>query len=125
MVDISVSVERDNDLTVFEVHGDLTAADIISYSSEYYFKQPTKLVLWDATNGSVSSITNDEFHVIAREMKTYTNKRTGGKTALVSGHDIDFGLSRMYEAYADMEDLALQYRAFKDLDSARDWLLAK
>ena len=38
MADVKIIVEAENDLTVFTVEGELTANEIISYSSEFYDK---------------------------------------------------------------------------------------
>ena len=75
MANIIVKVVPENDLTIFTVEGDLSADEIVNYSSKYYVENPTKLVLWDATKGSVSKITADDFRKIAKKMKNQTVKR--------------------------------------------------
>ena len=55
-------------------------------------------------------------------MKSYTKKRAGGKTAIVGKFDVDFGLARMYEAYADYEKIQIEYKVFHQLDEAIKWL---
>ena len=122
MANIEITIEQENDLTIFTVEGELTANEIIKYSSKFYDKKPTKKILWDATKGSVSKITSGEFRKIAKEMKKFTKKREGGKTALVGSFDADFGLARMYEVYAESEELPVSYGIFRDIDEAKEWL---
>lgn len=122
MANINIKIDTGKDLTTFTVEGVLTAAEILQYSSEYYEKSPTKYVLWDATAGSVSKITNEEFSKIAKYMKKYTKKRAGGKTALVGRFDIDFGLARQYGAYAEIEQLPVEYQIFRSVEEAMKWL---
>lgn len=118
MAIITVKFIPDDDLTIFTVDGDLSVEDILKFSSEY----ATKNVLWDATNGSVRNIHTDDFRRIAVEMKKQTHKRAGGKTALVGSLDVDFGLSRMYEAFAGLEKIPITYGAFRNYNDAMNWL---
>lgn len=122
MAIITVKIVPENDLTIFTVEGDLSADEILAYSKKYYVDNPTKLVLWDATKGSVSKITADDFRKIAKKMKIQTEKREGGKTAIVGKLDIDFGSARMYGAYADMEEIKISYNVFRNVDDAIKWL---
>ncbi len=70
----------------------------------------------------VSNITNEEFMKIAKDMKKITQKRLGGKTALVGKFDVDFGLARQYGAYAEMEQLPVEYQIFRNIEEAMKWL---
>jgi len=87
MAKIEIKIDTEKDLTIFTVEGILTATEILQYSSEYYEKSPTKNVLWDATLGSVSNITNEEFMKIAKDMKKITQKK------LITGYRKDFYLT--------------------------------
>lgn len=122
MAIIDVEFVAEDNLTVFTVEGDLSAEEILKYSKECYASRPTKLVLWNANKGSVRSIHASAFRRIAREMKNYSCKRSGGKTALVSEFDLEFGMSRMYEAFAEFEEIPIQYRAFRNVEDAMKWL---
>lgn len=122
MASIKVFIDPDRNLTVFEVRGDLTAEEIMRYSSEHYQTQPTKLVLWDCSLGSVKNIRSNEFRRIAEKMKKIAEKRVGGKTAFVGDITVDFGMGRMYEAFAEIEEVPVEYRTFKNVEDARKWL---
>ena len=122
MANITVKVIPENYLTIFTVEGDLSSDEIVTYSSKHYVENPTKLVLWDATKGSVSKITANDFQNIAKKMKGQTKKREGGKTAIVGKFDVDFGLARMYEAYADIEEIRITYNVFHNAEDAMKWL---
>ena len=122
MANIIVSFVPENNLTIFTVEGDLSSDEILAHTTKYYIENPTKLVLWDASKGSVKIITANDFRNIANKMKTQTEKREGGKTAIVGKFDIDFGSARMYEAYTDMEALKVTYKVFRDTDEAIKWL---
>ena len=122
MATIKITFVPQDDLTIFTVKGDLSSNEIMQYSSEYYQLKPTQLVLWDASEGTVENITNEDFKKLASEMRKITHNRVGGKTALLGKFDIDFGLSRMYEAYAEMENVPVTYCSFHNRDDAMSWL---
>lgn len=122
MATIGVRVDLEKDLTIFTVQGSLSVAEILEYSARFYENEPTKSVLWDATSGTVSGISKTEFRSIAKAMKTVTGKRSGGKTALVGSFEVDYGLGRMYEVYADIEELPVEYRVFRTVEEALKWL---
>ena len=122
MAKIDVKIDTDKDLTTFIVEGSLTADEILEYSIKYYDDKPTRLVLWDGTNGTVSSISNVEFSAISQKMRNFTKNRLNGKTALVGRFDVDFGLARSYESHAAIAQLPVKYRAFCNVDEAMQWL---
>jgi hypothetical protein len=125
MANIEIMVRPEGDLAILRVEGDLTADEILHYSSEFYDKNPKKLVLWDITRGSLSKVTSSDLKRTTREMKKYTGKIEGGKTALVGHLDVDFGLARMYVAYAEIADSANSYQAFRDIEDAITWLYSQ
>lgn len=126
MASIVVEISNDKDLTVFNIEGPVTADDILNSKAKYYYiKEPTKHVIWDFSNGTVAKISAHEFHVLAQHMKPLSLMRKGGKTAIVAKKNIDFGLSRMYTAYTSGEDLPINYRVFRDIESATIWISQK
>jgi len=124
MAIIESIIDDENDLTVFTVKGELTAKEIIHCASEYYTKKPTKFVLWDATSGTVGAISNDDFRQLAEQMKNFTSKRKGGKTAFIGNSNLDFGLGRMYGSFAEIEDLPVAYRTFRTVEEAKKWIFS-
>ena len=122
MATITVTFAPDDDLTIFTVIGDLSADEILKYSSEYYALKPTQLVLWDALKGTVGNITTEDFKKLAVEMREITQNRSGGKTALLGKFDVDFGLSRMYKAYTEIENVPVAYQSFRNSVDAMKWL---
>jgi hypothetical protein len=122
MATITVEIQPEEDLTIFKVVGELFVDEILEYSSKYYSENPTKFVIWDATEGTVRKINPDEFRGIANKIKALAHKRAGGKTAFVSKSDIDFGLSRMYEVYTESEEIPIKYRVFRNIEDAIKWV---
>jgi hypothetical protein len=44
----------------------------------------------------------------------------GSRAAIVVARELDFGIARMFQAFA--EGIGVEYRVFRDADSAMDWL---
>lgn len=122
MAIIETIVDSQGDLSVFTVNGELTADEIIERVEEYYTKHPTKLVLWIMGDVDLSAITREGIERIIQIAKKNTGKRKEGKTAIVGSKDIEYGLARMYEAYTGFENLPYEYKIFKDVDEAKEWL---
>ena len=122
MAIIDTIVDSQGDLSVFAVNGELTADEIIERVEEYYTKHPTKLVLWIMGDVDLSAITREGIERIIQTAKKNTGKRKEGKTAIVGSKDIEYGLARMYEAYAGFENLPYEYKIFKEVDEAKEWL---
>jgi len=122
MAIIETIVDSQGDLSVFTVNGELTADEIIERVEEYYTKHPTKLVLWIMGDVDLSAITREGIERIIQTAKKNTGKRKEGKTAIVGSKDIEYGLARMYEAYTGLENLPYEYKIFKNVDEAKEWL---
>jgi hypothetical protein len=122
MAIIETIVDSQNDLSVFTVNGELTADEIIERVEEYYTKHPTKLVLWIMGDVDLSAITKEGIERIIQIAKKNTGKRKEGKTAIVGSKDVEYGLARMYEAYTGFANLPYEYKIFKDVDEAKEWL---
>ena len=122
MAIIETIVDSQNDLSVFTVNGQLTADEIIERVEEFYTKHPTKLVLWIMGDVDLSAITSEGIERIIRIAKQNTGKRQEGKTAIVGAKDVEYGLARMYEAHTGFENLPNEYKVFKDVDEAKEWL---
>ena len=122
MARIETIIDSQNDLSVFTVNGALIADEIIERVEEYYTRHPTKLVLWIMGEVDLTAITSAGIERIIQIAKKHTGKRQEGKTAIVGSKDIDYGLARMYEAYTGLENLPYEYKIFKDVDEAKEWL---
>lgn len=122
MANITKIIESENDLTIYIVEGALTADEFLQCSSESYINNSTKNVLMDLKKGSISNISSDDLKAIACGMKECIQKRMGGKTAIVSKLNVDFGMGRMYEAFAQYENLPIIYQTFRDIEKAKQWL---
>ncbi len=102
--------------------GKPTIEDSIDKIETYYAGKVTKYTLWDFTQSTSSVITNSDLRNIIKITKKYAELRRGGKTALVFNKLLDFGLGRMFETFAQIEDMPFELRSFRNMEKALEWL---
>jgi hypothetical protein len=122
MARIETTVDLEKDLTMYVVNGKVSADEIIEKVVEYYTKHPTKLVLWVMEDAFTEGISTEEIQEIILTAKKYSGSRKEGKTAIVGPKEIDYGLGRMYQTFSEIEGLPYEYRVFKELEEAKNWL---
>jgi hypothetical protein len=122
---ISTSFDESRNLTVFTAEGNLTFDEQIIVLREFYAGKPTPNVIWDFRSAVGERISAQEIMKIIEFIKSHGKSRPGGKTALVAGDSLSFGLSRMGQAYADNENVPWEMKAFRSMDEAIRWIEEK
>ncbi len=120
MAKIKTSIDYQKDLTVNIISGELTIQEILDKFENYYEGETTKQILCDFTNADWSNIPSHEFRNGISKLKKFSRK--GGKTALVFAKDVDFGIGRMVEVFADIEEYDFKFKSFMDKEDAYEWL---
>ena len=111
-----------HDLTVHRIEGTVTAEELRRTAKRFYAQNVTLNVCWIDSNADLSAISSDEFTWIIDELKSYTHSREGGKTAFVMSQAVNYGLGRMVEMLAQAMGMPFEFRSFKSLAEAQDWL---
>ncbi len=119
---VRVDIRKDENLTIFTASGELTFSEQMDALRSFYDGEPTPYVIWDFRQISGNRISSAELRNIIEFVKRHTQKRTTGRTALVTSSDLDFGLSRMGAIISDLELLPWTIRPFRDLDEALNWI---
>ena len=92
MGNIETDIDFQKDLTIHTVSGEITARELIEKIESYYSGRVTRLLLWDFSEASFGKIKADEVAKIAKLTKKYSQRRKGGKTALIFMSDVGYGL---------------------------------
>jgi hypothetical protein len=119
---IDSSLEAANDLTVVTVVGEVDVGQVLSQIITLLTGEPTQLVLWDIRAGSLAGISRDELRMIVEEGAPYADRRRGGRTAVVCSKEVDYGISRMFQAFASLGRIPFEIEVFRDIRGAREWL---
>ena len=122
MAKIDVKIDEKKNLTVFTATAPLSSQEICDELDRYFSGRYTRLILWDLTRAKNPSWSDADIKKAAQKVKQYSHLRKGGKTAYVVAGDLDFGISRMYQAYTDMENVEFEIKIFRDINKAVQWL---
>jgi hypothetical protein len=123
MSNINIRVEPDKNLSTYIFAGKVTGEQIIHAQEEFYSKAPMFFLLADFTQADLSVLTTDDLRTILSGAEKNGHVRKGGKTAVVVSGDLAFGMARMYEIMAEIQDLPFSVRSFRGQDEALTWLL--
>jgi hypothetical protein len=120
----TIDITTQGSLLIATVTGNITAAELIAVVVEYYPNKIIKDVIWDLTNGSMKTISQEGFKAIAKTTKLAVadGSRRGGKTVFVGGVDGDYNILRMYKVIAEVTGVPIKYNVFKTIEEARGWL---
>ena len=124
MAKVTKSYESDIDLTVFSVVGEITFDEVWDQTSIHLGGKPSKLSLWDFTLGTVTPISSDETRLIARRGGALSARIEGGKGAILTPKDIDYGIARMFQVFSELDNFPLEVQVFRDMNAARKWLMS-
>ena len=109
------------ELTVHKVTGDIDARRLFNIL-KILQETATRLVLWDLREASnIASSSTVETESITARLKDIP-VLSGGKAAFVFASETDYGMGRMYEAYAKMENLSFELAMFQSITEAESWL---
>lgn len=111
-------------LTVHRCTGSVAISEIADIIQKFYKSTPTLHVLWDFTHADVSAIKSGEIEALARVVAQNLHSREGGKNAILSPQDVSFGLSRIYQSFAELKSQMTQTKVFRKEEEAREWLMS-
>ncbi|MBI1387286.1 MAG: hypothetical protein GC154_02415 [bacterium] len=123
MPDITVLTDREKDLTVHVVAGNITAFQIEEEIKRFYQNTPTQNLLWDLRNADLSEIKSDEVKkILSLSLSLSPTRAPDGKTALVASSDMEFGVGRIVENYTEIYKHPIRIRLFRSFAEAMRWL---
>ena len=110
------------DLTVVAVEGAVTADQVRDQIIGFLTDSPTRFVIWDIRNGTLARLTTSDIRTLVEKGAPHAHRRSGGRTAIVSPNDLDYGLSRMFETVAELQHVPFEIHVFRNMDEAESWL---
>ncbi len=117
-----ISKETQNNRTIFKVTGEVTANEITLQAIPYMAGEQTETSLWDFTQTARVKITTVEMQGIADRLTHVPKDGKVRKVALVGSKTINIGLGKLFAAFAQMAGLPYNYKVFRDMAQAMEWL---
>lgn len=121
---ININVDPSNNLTIFTGTGAISFDEAIKCIRSFYDSNPTSNVLFDLRKASAEQISSSQIKQIAEFLQELRRVRKGGRTAIVSATDVDFGLARMLQIFTSMSDsdASFEMKVFRDIKAASLWV---
>jgi hypothetical protein len=119
---VSTKIDAKAGVVVNTVSGKLTAAaftaTLRALIDNHEF-QPGMGIVWDLRKGTVVGLKADEIKGVVYYVANRVEARGRGRLAIVVSQDVDYGIGRMFAAYA--EQIGIERRVFRDLEEAIHW----
>ena len=114
--------KEDLDLTQFIVEGDYPFEEQMETLRDFYSGEHTHNVLWDLRKYTGPRITSRQLQHMVSYIVEHSDKRAGGRTAMVVLQDLDYGLGRMGAAIAEVSEYSCEFALFRNSEDALEWL---
>ncbi len=120
MSSITSKTVAEGRLTIHTVRGDVELVEIAKHIRDYNAQGPSLNTLWDFRRGQVSALMTNDADQQSQQLVADIPPDRIGKIAMVVTAGLDFGLLRLWSAYAEATD-ALELKIFHDYDQAILW----
>lgn len=120
---VSIHIGPSKHLATFVATGDLTPEEIRKALESFYKGEnspPTRNVLWDLSDARLRGFSVAEAQKIVNIVKENQKTRSGGKTAIIAPHDLEFGIARMLTSF--IYDTSITFMVFRRSEQACKWL---
>ncbi len=115
-------VDEERDITEHIASGEVIDDEMFEAQREFYDNGPTTLQLWDMTECSVAGVTIGGMRTFIDKAARKGKMRKNGRTAVAVSSQLQYGLARMAEAFAEFASIPFAFRVFRERDEAVIWL---
>ncbi len=121
---IKVTRDESKDITIHVVIGSVSEEEMYDVLDDFYTRGPTKHLLWDMSQAKVGEVASGALKDFVHRSAKLGVQRKGGRTAIIAPQDIQFGLGRMAEVFAEISSAPFKVRAFRARQQALEWLMS-
>ena len=119
---IKTTRDETNSLTEHLVTQVVTDEEMFACQEEFYQIGPTRLELWDMSDAELSQVTIPGLQKFVSQEAHLGKARQGGKSAVITKTNLQYGLGRMAEILGEFESLPFAFRIFRNRADAVAWL---
>lgn len=117
---IKTNIIEPGSVVEFIMHGPCDLQEVLEIISSQY-STISQGIVWNFSQGSNENLSTNDMMCIAKMVKKYAIHK---KTAYVGPKDVEFGILRMYEIYAEMQAVPPVMRVFRNRADALQWIRA-
>jgi len=122
---MAITIDKEKNIAYIKMSGKITPNEFIDKYSEIIESNEYEMSMnriWDLRDTELHQIENVEIHRVAEETKKIGGKINKVKVALVVGTDVNYGMSRMFAAYAQ-NNAHRDIQVFRSMEEAEGWIL--
>ena len=119
---VTTKANHDKQLTINTVTGEPSFQEGMAAFKKFYEGKTTQNALWDFRKASLARVSAKEIKAIFDYIKQHVEKRVGGKTAILVSKDLEYGMSRMVQAFTKLKDIPIEIEIFRSIEEAIQWL---
>lgn len=120
-----LTTTQDGAIIINRINPTTTIDDIKQHIITHVNDWAESPVIWDLASLPVDSVSNDELRTFATDLAKKSTAMPGKKTAIVASDDLQFGLMRVFETFSNIDNFHIEFNIFRDIPSAKEWLLSK
>ena len=120
---IQINILDDGEGIEFIASGIVTGEEIIEANRKIYTREKPlrmKYEIIDRTHCTEYRVSSEEVQILADQLRMAAKINPNYLIAVVSTTDLQYGVTRMWQAYVD--DLDIKTKAFRDRKSAEQWI---
>ena len=118
----AITTRKLKDITIMEVTGKFTVADIYKIEEDFYEGSPTRFMVWDFSRAPDIVINAQSAQLIATLISHYPEKRQDAKTAIIAKRGQYYDMAEQFCELVSQRKLALEVDVFDNADQAALWL---
>ena len=120
---IKSNVDKEKDLTTYVLSGEISADDLMKALKSFFSGDLSSNVLWDLREAEFGGgIPSNDLKEMAVYSKKKQPEKARGKIAIVASSDLGFGMSRIFEVYAELEGVKNPVQVYRSMKKAMKWL---
>ena len=120
---IKITRDEGQDLTIHTVTGPVSEEGMYEALENFYNQGPSASLLWDMSQAEVSHVTASVLEAFVQRATILGTQRKGGRTAIYAPYDLQFGLGRMSQVFAEQESSPFEFQVFRSRQHALEWLM--
>ena len=120
---VKIDTDQEKQLTVFTVTGTPSFDEGMAVFKQFYEGKTTHNTLWDFRDASLVLVSSEQTEMMLDFIKQHSEKRAGGKTAIVAPADLEYGISRMAEMMSEIKYLSIKVKPFRSYEEAIEWVM--
>jgi hypothetical protein len=113
------------DITLLKIESEVNLDELHAYLAGHYAATPTRCMVWDVSAAAATRHTSSDAEQLTTLLALLPNADSCETAAIIAPDDVQYGMSRMFGAYAESKGLVRNLGIFRSVEEAEAWLGVK